>query len=125
MVMIQIAALAYAGICVLTLLFQAAVIAGAPWGHLTQGGRFEGALPLSGRVAAVVSCAVLVAMGFGILSAAGLWPNWPGWTGWVVLGLQVLSTGMNWITPSAPERRIWGPVTTVMLALVLCVMFWG
>lgn len=123
--MIQNAAAAYAAICALTIVFQVAVIGGAPWGHLTQGGRFEGPLPPSGRVAAVVSSGILAAMGLAILSAADLWPAWPLWTGWVVLGVQALSTVMNWITPSVPERRLWGPVTTVMLALALCVLFLG
>ena len=107
----------YGLIIACVVVFQVCLIAGAPWGRLTQGGRYEGALPLPGRIAAVVSMPLLLFMFAGIASAAGLPPNWPAWTGWLALGVQVLSTLVNWITPSRPERLLWGPVTTVMLLL--------
>ncbi|RZM77442.1 hypothetical protein [Leptolyngbya iicbica] len=97
--------------------FQICLMAGAPWGRLTQGGQHEGALPMSGRVAAGVSIVLLAFMGAGITSAAGLPPHWPEWTGWVALGIQALSTLLNWITLSAPERRLWAPITSIMLGL--------
>lgn len=109
---------AYLAICAGVCLFQVALIAGAPWGELTQGGRHKGALGPAGRIAAVVSIGVIAAMCMAVLSDAGGWPNWPRWTAWAVLGVQCLSTLMNWITPSVAERRLWGPITTVMLALV-------
>ncbi len=102
--------------------FQIALIAGAPWGHITQGGRNSGALPTSGRVAAGVSILVLAFMGASVASAAGLPPHWPAWTGWVTLGVQALSALANWITPSRPERRLWGPIVTLMLALAAYVV---
>ena len=114
---VQILSLLYLAICAGVVCFQVALILGARWGHLTQGGRYRGALPLAGRIAASLSILILVGMAFGITSAAGLWPHWPGWTGWVALALQAVSTVMNWITPSRPERRLWGPVTTVMAGL--------
>ena len=65
---------------------------------------------------------LLLFMSAGVASAAGMWPNWPAWTGWTALGIQALSTLMNWITPSRPERLLWGPVTSVMLLLVVYVV---
>lgn len=102
--------------------FQIALIAGAPWGHLTQGGQHQGALPRSGRIAAGVSILVLAAMGAAVSSAAGGAPGWPEWTGWVALAVQVLSTFMNWITPSQRERRLWAPITSAMLVLAAAVV---
>jgi len=114
---IQTAALVYVLIIAVVIVFQLCLIAGAPWGRLTQGGRHEGALPASRRIAAGLSIMLLAAMGTAIASSAGLFPRWPDWTGWVATGVQGLSTLLNWITPSRPERRLWGPVTTAMLAL--------
>jgi len=102
--------------------FQVGLIVGMPWGRLTQGGKNEGPLPVSGRVAAGLSVIILAAMGASILSAGGGWPNWPAWTGWAALGVNCLVTLANWATPSVPERKLWGPITTVMLVIALAVV---
>ncbi|WP_394170711.1 hypothetical protein [Saccharospirillum alexandrii] len=115
--MVQTAAFLYVVIVVGVIIFQFCLIAGAPWGRLTQGGRHEGALPVSGRYAAALSVLLLASMGAGIASAAGMRPHWPMWTAYVALAVQTLSTAMNWITPSREERALWGPITTVMLLL--------
>ena len=122
--MIGSSASLYAAICVLVVVFQICLIAGAPWGRYTQGGSHAGALPVSGRVAAAVSIVILTLMAAAMLSAANLPPNWPRWTGWAAMGVQTLSTLMNWITPSKVERQLWGPVTALMLILAGVVM-WG
>jgi len=118
-VTVQIAHL-YASACLAIVFFQIALIVGAPLGAYTQGGRFEGALPLAGRIAAAVSIPVVLFQALAILSAAGF-PGlgWPAWTGWVAFAVQVATTGLNWITPSKPERAVWGPVTSVMSAMAL------
>ncbi|QDV10673.1 hypothetical protein CA51_05230 [Rosistilla oblonga] len=113
----HLAAISYAMIIIGVILFQCCLIAGAPWGPLTQGGQHPGALPAKGRVVALLSAALLAFMAAGITSAAGLAPHWQNWTGWAALGVQSLSTLLNWITPSRPERRLWGPVTSIMLGL--------
>jgi hypothetical protein len=120
--MTQTAALLYLLAIISVIGFQFCLIAGAPWGHLTQGGRHPGSLPASGRVAAGVSVLVLAFMGAGITSAAGLPPQWPAWTGWVALGMQTLSTLVNWITPSRPERQLWGPANSIMFVLAAYVV---
>jgi len=102
--------------------FQIALIFGAPWGRLTQGGQHEGALPIPGRIAAAASIVVLAGMGLAILSASGGWPHWPSWTGWAALAVQAVSMGLNWATPSAAERRLWGPITSFMFAMALVVL---
>ena len=113
----------YATACLASVFFQIALIAGAPLGRFTQGGRYEGALPLSGRLMAAFSVPILLGMALAIVSAAGL-PGleWPRWTGWVAFGLTCAICALNWMTPNADERSIWGPVTTVMSALALVVM---
>ena len=119
---VQIAHL-YATACLAIAFFQIALIAGAPLGRYTQGGQHAGALPVSGRIIAAVSIPVVLFQGFAILSAAGF-PGlgWPIWTGWVAFAVQVATTVLNWITPSKPERAVWGPVTLVMSAMALVVL---
>ncbi len=117
-----ILAFVYSTLCAGVIAFQFALIAGAPWGHLTQGGGNDGPLPIRGRIAAGISVFLLAAMSLSILSAAGLWPSWPIWTGWASIALQTVVTLLNWVTPSVPERKLWGPITTVMLVLATAVV---
>ncbi|SHH26419.1 NADH dehydrogenase [Marivita hallyeonensis] len=113
----------YATFCLATVFFQIGLIAGLPLGRYTQGGKHDGALPLSGRLMAALSIPVLLFMALAILSAAGF-PGlgWPQWTGWVALSVTCVIAVLNWITPSEEERRVWGPVTSVMAALAIVVM---
>jgi hypothetical protein len=101
--------------------FQIALILGAPWGRLTQGGRIEGPLPWSGRLAAAASIVLLIGMALAVLSADGRWPHWPFWTGWMAVAVNAASMVLNWITPSARERALLGPIMTVMLGLAVAV----
>ena len=119
---VQIAHL-YATACLAIVFFQIALIAGAPLGRYTQGGQHAGALPVSGRIIAAVSIPVVLFQALAILSAAGF-PGlgWPVWTGWVAFAVQIVTTILNWITPSKPERAVWGPVTLVMSAMALVVL---
>ncbi|MBO6898592.1 MAG: hypothetical protein JJ868_14565 [Shimia sp.] len=111
--------------CLCVIGFQFALIFGAPWGRITQGGTHEGALPLSGRIAAGISVFILLGMAFAITSAAGWWPQWPLWASWGALTVQGLSCVANWITPSQPERRLWGPITSLMLVTAGGIVFFG
>jgi hypothetical protein len=119
----QMAAFLYVIIVAIVVLFQFCLIVGAPWGRVTQGGRYEGSLPVTGRVAAALSVPILICMGASIASAAGLVPNWTGWTAYAATALQALITTLNWITPSQPERLLWGPITSIMLLLAALVVF--
>ena len=123
MVLEQIAAFFYILIIAIVVLFQLCLIFGAPWGQITQGGRYQGTLPVSGRVAAALSIPILIFMGASITSAAGLVPNWAGWTAYAAIAVQALSTTLNWITPSQKERFLWGPITSIMLFFAAYVLF--
>jgi len=120
--MLNLAVSLYQLIIIGVIIFQCCLIAGAPWGHLTQGGQHPGALPTKNRIGAGVSIPLLLLMAAAVGSAAGHPPAWPGWTGWLALGIQSLSTGMNWLTPSPTERRLWGPITSIMWVLAVYVV---
>ena len=77
---------------------------------------------MRGRIFAGASVFVLLGMAFSVLSAAGIWPRWPIWTGWVALGIQALSTLANWATRSMPERKLWAPITSVLLCVAAVVV---
>ncbi|MEC3860027.1 hypothetical protein VK792_01905 [Mesobacterium sp. TK19101] len=120
--LIQIAHL-YASACLGIAFFQVALIAGAPLGAYTQGGRHTGALPTSGRAIAAVSIPLVLLQGLAILSAAGF-PGlgWPRWTGWAALALSVVTAVLNAITPSEKERAVWSPITIVLAGMAAYVM---
>ena len=90
-------------------------------GQDTQGAQVDGPLPRSGRIVAAVSIVILAAMALAILSADGRWPDWPWWTGWAAVAMNALMMVLNWITPSRAERRLWGPITTVIFGLAVAV----
>lgn len=109
------------------ILFQLLLALGMPWGHLALGGQYPGRLPDEIRVAEVIQALVLAGFGAVVLGRAGwLRLRWnPGWLVWLVVGLMSLSALMNWLSPSEPERYLWGPVATLMFGLALLVAVRG
>jgi hypothetical protein len=95
--------------------FHLAVILGAPWGSLTMGGRWPGVLPLRARLLSALSAGLILGM------AAVLWRGGPPVALSGVVALSALAVLANAATPSAPERRLWLPVTIVMLVAALSV----
>ncbi|MCC1492294.1 hypothetical protein [Cognatishimia sp. F0-27] len=117
------AAALYAVIAIGNLCFQVALVAGAPWGRLTQGGQVAGRLPKTGRVLAAVSFVVVALQAAAILSVAELVAlDWPRWAGWVSVGVTALSTVANALTPSRAERRLWFPLLLLQFCAALVVM---
>ena len=68
--MIAFLGLTLVAILSLVVCFQIALILGAPWGRLTQGGQHEGALPVLGQIGAAVSMVALGAISLCVLSVA-------------------------------------------------------
>lgn len=112
--------LAFAAIMGLVVLFQVALILGAPLGHLTLGGQWPGALPPQIRLIPVVSILLLLAMTRIALGASGLRPQWgPRWLIWPVCAYMALGIAVHIVTPSAAERMLWLPILTVQFGLSL------
>ncbi len=108
----------YALVTAISVLFQLALAAGVPWGHLAMGGRFPGRFPIGMRFAALIQAAILSFLALSVLSYArvalpGL-QNLSNTLIWVAVGISGISLVMNLITPSKWERRIWAPVALVM-----------
>ena len=125
--MVSTAAIIYAVLMVIVILFQLALTLGAPWGEASMGGKFKGKYPPKMRVVSLVNSLVLVFLLLVVLIRSGvLYPEFQTrtqFTFWFVLGFTALSTVMNWITPSKIEKYIWGPVTTLQLVCILVIAF--
>lgn len=113
--MMKFGAWAFLAGSAVTVAFHTAMILGAPWGHLTMGGRWDGALPLPARGLSAVSAALILLMASVVAARAGLlaW-RFPAWSIYAVVGFMVLSIAMHVATPSAAERQLWLPVILAM-----------
>jgi hypothetical protein len=98
---------------------------GAPWGELTLGGRYKGALPRQIRAVPVISIGLILGFAAVVLSRAGTaFPELANLSIkliWLVVAYCVLGVIMNTITPSKRERKLWVPVVTAMLVCSLMV----
>ncbi len=104
------AAILYAALAVVVALFQIALAAGAPWGHLAMGGRWSGRLPPALRGLALVQAGLMVLMARVVLGQAEVLPMLgPGWLIWPVAAVSALAALANLATPSRAERRLWAP----------------
>lgn len=120
-----IAALVFALAAAGVVAFQLALALGAPWGTYAMGGAFPGRFPPPLRVAAVVQATVIGLLAVVVLSDAGLVlrdlaDGFP-WLVWVPVAVSALAVVLNAISRSSGERRIWVPVTLVLLVSSLVV----
>jgi hypothetical protein len=98
-----------------TTLFQLALVAGAPWGTLTQGGRFAGALPFRARIIALISAGLLLAFIYLVRIRARSHPPARFRRAiWIVVAYCALGIVANALTSSSAERALWFPVVSVM-----------
>lgn len=106
-------------------IFHMLMAAGAPWGHLTMGGKYRGALPPRARILPLLSAGILCALAYVVLTRAGLTEAvLPPWSTWAALALTLATTAANLATPSKAERQLWGPVTVAMSLCILLVIFY-
>ena len=111
----------------ITVLFQLALAAGMPWGHLAMGGRYPGTFPPAMRVGAIVQAVLIAFLAIIVLSNAGV--AFPGLFVlsntliWFAVAISAISLVMNLITPSKWERILWAPVALLMTVSSLVVAF--
>ena len=115
----------FAFLALIVFLFQIALAAGMPWGHLAMGGRYPGKFPPNMRVGAVVQGALIAFLGMIVLSHAGVaFPglaNLSNYLIWVAVAISVISLVLNLITQSKWERILWAPVGLLMTVSSLVV----
>lgn len=120
--MAVLSAWVFAALALVVAAFQLALAVGAPWGHLTNGGRWPGRLPMAMRLAAVAFAALWLGLAWYVLAQGGAVAG-PKGPMWPVIGLCGVTMVLNLITPSRAERLIWGPVTVAMVLSVILVTF--
>jgi uncharacterized membrane protein SirB2 len=120
-----LAAILFAVLSTLVCLFQIALVMGAPWGELTLGGRYKGAIPYRMRFLPMVALVLIGGFAVIVLSRAGVafldLEARSATLVWIVVAYYTLGVLANYMTPSRRERILWFPVATVMLACSLIV----
>ncbi|MET0855313.1 MAG: hypothetical protein ABWY27_01070 [Telluria sp.] len=121
----NLAAVVFALLTSVVVLFQVALVSGAPWGEFTLGGEYPGKLPRRIRIVSIFSAILLAAFAAVVLARAGMafLPIWEAsqWMIWWVVGYCVVGTVLNLNTPSRRERALWSPVVILMLLSSLVV----
>lgn len=114
----------FSALTAIVVIFQFALALGAPWGEMAMGGKFPGRFPPQMRVAALVQIVLLVLIASVVLTRAELVFNEYFEVSklaiWFVVAFCVVGAILNSITPSRKERKLWAPVTIVLL--VCCVI---
>ncbi|KUP23369.1 MULTISPECIES: hypothetical protein [Paenibacillus] len=122
---LSLAATVFSVLICIVILFQAALAAGMPWGEYAMGGKFSGRLPAPMRAACLVQIVILALLALIVLSKAEmLLPGWREFADvavWFVVAFSVIASVLNLITKSVRERRIWAPVSILMLLSSLIV----
>jgi lipoprotein signal peptidase len=115
----------FALLTLIVFLFQMALAAGMPWGHLAMGGRYLGKFPPNMRIGAVVQGVLIAFLGMVVLSRAGV--AFPGLSNlsniliWVAVAISGVSLVLNLLTQSKWERVLWAPVGLLMTVSSLVV----
>ena len=123
--MTTVAAIVFALLSLGVVAFQVALALGAPWGAYAMGGAFPGRYPAPLRIVALaqaiaIAFLAVVVLGFGGVIDIPLVDALP-WLAWVPVAFSALAVALNGISRSAGERRIWVPVSVVLLATSLIV----
>lgn len=106
--------------------FQVALAAGAPLGQASWGGTYDGQLPTGLRIASAVAVGVwvlaaLIVLGRGGFEVSPLPSAVLRWGTWILVAVSLVGALMNFASPSAWERFLWGPFALALAALCLLV----
>lgn len=122
---VSLSAITFVVLSAFTIGFQIALGLGAPWGKFTLGGKYPDVLPVKARLIPVISTVILALFAAIVLTRAGfmrpdlLEPSRIAI--WLPVTYMALGLGLNSISKSKPERRLWVPVIFVMLVCTLVV----
>ncbi|ANP74620.1 hypothetical protein [Cryobacterium arcticum] len=119
------AALLFSALMAGLIVFQAALIAGAPLGHFAWGGQ-DRVLPVQKRLGSAVSIGLYLIFAVLVLQRAGLatvlpWPGVVAVAVWVLAGYFGLGIVMNAASRSRPERWTMAPLCALLAVLTVVV----
>ena len=107
------------------IIFQVALIAGAPLGHFAWGGQ-DRVLPMQKRLGSAISIGLYLIFAVLVLQRAGLanvlpWPGIVVVATWVLAGYFALGIVLNAVSRSRPERLTMAPLSAVLTVLTVIV----
>ena len=115
----------YLALLLFTILFQIGLVFGKPWGEWTMGGYNKGVLPIKIRIAPFISILILSFFALFVINSTQILStnfSFPSFIKWFIIGFNVLAVIANSATQSKKERRLWQPITIVMLVCSLLVL---
>jgi hypothetical protein len=120
-----VASLIFLIISFIVVVFQLALMLGAPWGQLTLGGKYTGALPNHMRLVCLLTTVIFLAFVMVVLTRVGwILPQWFASSTqliWAVVLYCFVGVIANALTPSRYERMLWLPAITALFASSLCI----
>lgn len=123
--MLELAASLFVFLALVVSLFQAALALGAPWGQYAMGGTHPGTYPPKLRLTAIAQGLLIAFTALIVFTKADLFtffsPQFVDIAIWFVVVLMGISCVLNLISKSKWERRIWVPVTILLLITSLVV----
>jgi hypothetical protein len=115
----------YIALTIFILIFQFAMVFGAPLGEYTMGGKFPGKLPLKMRIAAFLQIFILLLFVSVVIAKSGIALEQYHSVGrigiWFVVAFFVLGSIVNLSSPSRKERLIMGPANIIALIITLLI----
>lgn len=126
--LITLSAIIFSILSAILVLFQLGLTIGMPWGEASMGGKFPGKYPPKMRVVSLVNSILLCFMAAIVLTKSGmLFPHFKTFSNvtiYFVVGFSTVATILNIITPSKIERKLWAPVSTMLLITSIIVAFY-
>ena len=120
-----IAAIVFACLTAIVVLFQLGLALGLPWGKASMGGKYPGKYPPAMRIVAVLNMVILSGIAIIVLVKADLlFPRLDSFAStaiWFIIGFCAIGTLLNAITPSKIERKLWLPTTALLFVTSLIV----
>lgn len=115
----------YIALTILIVLFQFALVFGAPLGEYTMGGKFPGKLPVKMRIAAVIQIFILLLFVSVVIAKAGIALEQYHRIGriaiWFVVAFFILGSIVNLSSPSRKEKLVMGPANIIALIITLLI----
>lgn len=124
----RVAARATAILLAIVVVFNFALLLGAPWGDYTQGGKDPGVLESPGRFGALGTAIFFAVLALAMLARAdeGLMRNWRRKVitvlAWFTTLYLALNFFLNVFTGPVAERTIFGPISTLTFVFAVITM---
>ena len=124
----KVAARATAILLAIVVVFNFALLLGAPWGDYTQGGKDPGILESPGRFGALGTAIFFAILALAMLARAGegLMRNWRPKVitvlAWFTTLYLALNFFLNVFTGPVAERTIFGPISTLTFVFAVITM---